>query len=188
MKQNISPSYLTELIPIPLDNTYTLRNSRDTPTIQARTTLYRESFLPSVIRQWNSLPIDIRSSRTLPIFKHRLSTNIQKPPTYYSVGNRRGQVLHARLRLECSSLNYDLYRKSIINDPSCACGEVETTKHFLLSCSIYDDLRHTLFSTLPCPLTLNNLMYGSEHLTTELNTDLFLKVQKYIIASNRFLA
>ena len=116
MKQNISPLYLTELIQIPLDNAYTLRNSNyDTPTIQSRTTLYQESSLPSVIRQWNSLPIDIRSSPTLPIFKRRLGTNIQKPPTYYSVGTRRGQVLQARLRLECSSLNYDLYRKSIIN-------------------------------------------------------------------------
>ena len=186
MKQNISPLYLTELIPIPLANAYTLRNSNDTPTIQSRTTLYQESFLPSVIRQWNSLPIDIRSSPTLPVFKRRLGTNIQKPPTNYSVGTRRGQVLHARLRLECSSLNYDLYRKSIIDDPSCACGEVETTKHFLLNCAIYDAQRHSLFSNLPCPLTLNNLMYGSEHLTIELNTDLFLQVQKYIIASKRF--
>ena len=59
MKHNISPSYLTELIPIPPDNRYTLRNNRDTPTIQSRSTLYQESFLPSVIRQWNYLPINI---------------------------------------------------------------------------------------------------------------------------------
>ena len=38
----------------------------------------------------------------LPIFKHRLSPNIQKTPIYYSVGNIRGQVLHTRLILECS--------------------------------------------------------------------------------------
>ena len=126
--------------------------------MQSRTTLYQKSFLPSVIRQLNSLPINIRLCPTLPIFKRRLSTNMQKPPTYYSVVNRRGQVLHASLRLECSSLNYDLYRKSIINDPSCVCGEVETTKHFRLSCPTYDDLRHSLFSNLPCPPTLNNLM------------------------------
>ena len=176
------------MIPIQPDNIYTLRNNRDTPTIQSRTALYQESFLPSVIRQWNSLPINIRLSPTLPIFKSRLSTNMQKPPIYYYVGNRRGQVLHARLRLECSSLNHDLFRKSIINDPSCVCGEMETTKHFLLSCSTYNDLRHSLFSNLPCQLTLNNLMYGSENLSTELNTVLFLQVQKYIIASKRFSA
>ena len=185
MKQNMSPNYLTELIPIQ-ENTYNLRNNRDIPTIHTRTTLYQESFLPSVIRQWNALPIDVRSSPTLPIFKRCLSINIQKQPTYYSVGKRRDQILHARLRLDCSSLNYDLYRKSIINEPTCACGEVETTKHFFLSCPVYDELRHSLFSNLPCPLTLTNLLYGSEHLTTELNTDLFLQVQKYIVASKRF--
>ena len=80
MKQNISPSYLTSLIPIPQENRYPLRNRNDIPTIQSRTSLYQESFLPSVIRQWNSLPEDVKSSPTLSIFKHRISLNMQKPP------------------------------------------------------------------------------------------------------------
>jgi hypothetical protein len=49
MKQNLTPSYLTDLIPIPHDNRYSLRNRNNTPTIQSRTSLYQESFLPSVI-------------------------------------------------------------------------------------------------------------------------------------------
>ena len=138
MKQKITPSYLTNLIPIPQENRYPLRNRNDIPTIQTRTSLYQESFLPSVIRQWNLLPENVKSSQTLPIFKHRISPNMQKPPIYYSVGNRLGQILHSRLRLECSSLNYDLHRKSIVESPNCACGEIETTRHFLFSCSSYN--------------------------------------------------
>ena len=122
----------------------------------------------------------------LSIFKHRLNLNMQTPPVYYSVGCRLGQILHSRLRLECSSLNYDLHRKSIVEHPYCACGEIETAKHFLLSCPSYDLLRQTFFSNLPCPLTYNNLILGSENLTVESNTYLFLQVQRYIIASKRF--
>ena len=188
MKQNISPSYLTNLIPIPQENRYPLRNRNDIPTIQSRTSLYQESFLPSVIRQWNSLPEDVKSSPTLSIFKHRISLNMQKPPVYYSAGSRLGQILHSRLRLECSSLNYDLHRKSIVEHPYCACGEIETSKHFLLSCPSHNVLRQALFSNLPCPLTYNNLILGSENLTVESNTYLFLQVQRYIIASKRFSA
>ena len=188
MKQKITPSYLTNLIPIPQENRYPLRNRNDIPTIQTRTSLYQESFLPSVIRQWNLLPENVKSSQTLPIFKHRISPNMQKPPIYYSVGNRLGQILHSRLRLECSSLNYDLHRKSIVESPNCACGEIETTRHFLFSCSSYNALRQTMFGNLPCPLTYNNLMLGSENLTIESNTFIFLQVQRYIIASKRFTA
>ena len=188
MKYNISPSYLSNLIPIPQENRYPLRNRHDIPTIHSRTSLYQESFLPSVIRQWNSLPENVKTSPTLPIFKRRLSPNIQKPPIYYSVGNRRGQVLHTRLRLECSALNYDLHRKSIVEHPYCSCGEIETTKHFLFSCSNYSVLRQLMFSNLPCPPTYNNLMFGSENLTAESNTYTFLQVQKFIIASKRFSA
>ena len=67
-------------------------------------------------------------------------------PVYYSAGSRLGQILHSRLRLECSSLNYDLHHKSIIEHPYCAYGEIETSKHFLLSCPSHNVLRQALFS------------------------------------------
>ena len=31
-------------------------------------------------------------------------------PIYYYIGTRLGQILHARLRMQCSSLNHHLYR------------------------------------------------------------------------------
>ena len=53
----LSPPYLLSLIPLPVNrkSSYNLRNSNDIQTIPARTNLYYNSFLPSVIREWNNL-------------------------------------------------------------------------------------------------------------------------------------
>ena len=64
---------------------------------------------------------------------------------YYFCGSRLGQILHERLRMQCSSLKQHLYFKNIEPDPYCTCGGVETTEHFLLHCKNYDRLRHKHF-------------------------------------------
>ena len=60
MFHGITPSYLSDLIPINNQNRYNLRNISNVPFIHARTQLYKNSFLPSVIRDWNNLPDNIR--------------------------------------------------------------------------------------------------------------------------------
>ena len=39
-------------------------------------------------------------------------------PYYFQVGTRFGKILHARLRMQGSALNADLYRKNIVESPS----------------------------------------------------------------------
>ena len=56
------------------------------------------------------------------------------------------KVLHARLMLERSSLNADIYRKHIVNSPSSLCGHLESVAHFLLHCPIFMNERQN-FST-----------------------------------------
>ena len=70
-------------------------------------------FFPSTIRAWNNLTNEIKESTTVSAFKFQLNKNLTKPPKYFDVGLRLGQVLQARLRMECSALNADLYRKNI---------------------------------------------------------------------------
>ena len=53
-----------------------------------------------------------------------------------------GQVLHARLRMGCSSLNADLYGKNIVPSPSCSCGGFESAYHFLFMCPNFNDIRY----------------------------------------------
>ena len=58
MYHNLAPQYLSTLVPPLVQDIsrYNLRNANNLQTIHARTTQYYESFLPSVVRDWNSLP------------------------------------------------------------------------------------------------------------------------------------
>ena len=57
MYNNLTPDYLSSLVPSSVNEAshYNLRNANDVQTINARTALYFNSFLPSVIREWNSI-------------------------------------------------------------------------------------------------------------------------------------
>ena len=115
---------------------YTLRKADHIQTIHANSNLYYKSFFPSTIRAWNSLSDEIKSAPNVAAFKYCLNENLRKPPRYFSCGMRMGHVLHARFRLECSLLNSHLYRKNIIESPSCSCGGFESNYivplHFFL--------------------------------------------------------
>ena len=115
MYNNISPLYLSSLVPPLVQNTsnYSLRNADDIRTIHARTSLYSNSFLPSTIRDWNNLPSADRNADSVDTFKRHLSHGRVSVPKYFYTGNRRMQILHTRLRTGSSSLKYDLYSKNI---------------------------------------------------------------------------
>jgi hypothetical protein len=66
-------------------------------------------------------------SPSINVFKSRLNLNtIHDKPTFVYVGSRLGQIFHARIRMGCSALNSDLFRKNIVNSPHCTCGAIET--------------------------------------------------------------
>ena len=186
MVNSNSPQYLSNLIPRPTQARYQLRNLDHIPLVHARTQLYKNSFLPATIRDWNSLPQSVRNSSSLEMFKSAINRSNRHIPPHYHVGTRRGQILHTRLRLGCSSLNHDLHRKSIVDSPLCRCGEIETVKHFLLDCDRYHFLRQSLIANIPCPPTLENFLYGNDRLSVQENKAIFLKVQHFILASARF--
>ena len=77
MYYSLSPPYLSTLIPplVGQISRYNLRNANDLQTIDARTTLYFNSFLPSTVRDWNSLPSDIKNADTAVAFKSSLNKN-----------------------------------------------------------------------------------------------------------------
>ena len=128
----LTPDYLSDLVP-PLvgdSNPYSIRNANDIQSIRARTNLFFNSFFPSIIRAWNSLPQDIKDANTVTAFKYCLNRHRILPPKYYNAGSRIGQILHARLRMGFSKLNSHLYSKNIVPSPSCACGVFESCYHF----------------------------------------------------------
>ena len=91
-----------------------LRNVDNIQTIHAHSQLYFDSFLSSVIGEWNVLPGQIRNSTSLPSSKNQLNLNIISPPAFYCSGSPQGQICHVRLRTNCSSLKLHLYSENII--------------------------------------------------------------------------
>ena len=184
----LTPDYLYDLVPPLVQDTtsYNLRNSVNIQNYRARSNLFLNSFFPSTIRAWNDLPNDTKNASSVASFKHRLNRNLKPPPKYYNVGSRKGQILQARLRLECSSLNSDLYRKHIVPSPSCQCGEFESAAHFLFNCPIYTNERQTCLPNNLRTFTTKDLLFGCENASEQDNQSLFLQVQDFIVNSGRF--
>ena len=71
MTHNLAPLYLSSLVPQSVSNIsrYNLRNSNNLQTIDARTTLYYNSFLPSNVRAWNNVNDEVKQSDSFSILK-----------------------------------------------------------------------------------------------------------------------
>ena len=91
---------------------------------------YKLSFLPSVIKLWNQLPIDFRNEPSLSIFNNKLKIIFVKQPLplYYDVNftyGRLAAIHHTRLRLNFSTLNAHLFKINCPDTPLCLCGKIE---------------------------------------------------------------
>ena len=134
MQHGLVPDYLADLVPARVgDNTtYPLRKAENFIQVHASSRSYFESYLPSTIRAWNSLPSDTRTAPSLASFKYKFEKDLPKIPKYYYCGDGKSQILHTRLRTECSILRYYLHKKKLIPDALCPCGAVENNNHYLI--------------------------------------------------------
>ena len=62
------------------------------------------------------------------MLKSRIKSNTIKSSEYYGEWSRKLKMIHARLRHQCSSLNSDLFRIYITNDPKCHVNMVHLLK------------------------------------------------------------
>ena len=144
----IAPNNLSELLPplVQETTTFNLRNSDNIRNYPAHKP-FSQLFFPfnNTCMEWNFKRVEICT--LCGFFQTCSQAKCKGTPNYYNVGTRkRTDVSYSRLRLECSSLNADLYRKNIVNSPSCQCGYFESHAHFLLHCPIL--MNETKFSTL----------------------------------------
>ena len=89
-------------------------------------------------------------------------------------------VLHARLRNNCSSLNSDLFRNHISNNPLCdLCNVAEDAYHYF-QCRKYSVERQVFNDTVMGfrPLNIHVILYGNENCNTEANLVLFRAVHR----------
>ena len=188
MIYNFTPPYLSSLVPHPVStlSRYNLQNSNDLQTIDARTNQY--SFLPSAVRSWNNLPVAAKESDSINSFKRFLNQNKTPVPKYYYMGNRKAQILHTRLRTNCSSLNMDLFLKNISDSPLCRCGSLENAQHFFFQCPYFQDQRNELLNAVLQFQTpsLSLLLFGDISLSLEINKTIFENVHRFIMKTKRF--
>ena len=84
-----------------------------------------------------------------------------------------GQIIHARLRMDCSSLNSDLIH--IVLSYSYHCGGFENVQHFFFTCPNYTVARE---SYLPADLrsySVKELMHGKANLSPQVNETISCK-------------
>ena len=74
---NLTPSYMTEPIPLLQQSHYTLRNPDVIGRIRARTEKFKCSFYPSCLTEWNELDPEIRLAPSVTVFK---KTFVDYPP------------------------------------------------------------------------------------------------------------
>ena len=137
--------------------------------LELKTSLYYNSFLPSILRQWNNLSIETRQLNFLKEDKRTV-------PKYYFYGVRKAQILHTRLCLGCISLNLDLFMKNITDSPMCQCGSTENTQHFFFHCNFYQRLRTILSCVLGRAVTNVGRICGP----TLLLVHVYIKAIKYV--------
>ena len=132
------------------------------------------SFIPSTVSLWNNLDLNVRNSPNI--------------LWYYGEGLKKLSILHARLRHQCSSLNSDLYRINITNDPKCQCGApFEDSINYLMECPLYQNERNCLFRNLrETHKNIETLLFGNGEININENSIIFNKVRAYIRQIKRF--
>ena len=144
--------------------------------------------MQSTVRDWNNLLPEIDQSDSVASFKYNLNRDQTHVPKYFYSGKRHVQVLHTRLRTQCSTLNHDLFKNNISDTPLCRCGSVENTYHFFFKCPFYNSVRNKLLhevSTLH-EVSLELILYGNPNLPNDFNTRIFESVHTYILKTKHF--
>ena len=192
MLNNLVPNYLSLLVSRPRQNHYVLRDNKRIPTINAKTNIYMNSFLPKTVSNWNALPHHTKLATSPESFKNKINKRT-KPPTYYNIGVRRGQIIHAKLRMQCSDLNHYLVERHILENRRCPqCGSLsETPEHYLLQCPKYavqkNEMKNKLDSlSLNIVIDSDLLLFGSKEIDNIKNKQIMETVIKFILASKRF--
>lgn len=183
-----TPEYLSNILETQTskDGTHNTISNNSIREIFARTKLYYESFFPSTIRLWNTLPNEIQNNPSLNNFKKYLNRSNINIPDYYNFGSRKGQILHSQLRLESSALKLYMFRRNLCPSPLCTCGSIESNDHYLLYCPNYNVIRSETINKLRDSTNVNILLFGSSNLSVNDNKYIFYMVQKFIIDSKRF--
>ena len=193
------PEYLFKLIP-QSNHQYNTRANEDITTFYCRTDVFKYSYFPATIMEWNKLDVTLRKSESLPYFRNAL-LKIGRPTgkPVYNFHNPICLKLPTRLRLGLSHLNEHKFKYNFQDciNPLCTCSlEIESLSHFFLYCHYFTNIHSTLFSELQSidvNITkfsdneiVDLLLYGSPKFETDQNHKILSSCISFILNSERF--
>ena len=194
----LCPDYLHDLLPptVAQRNPYPMRNPTNLTIPATRTESFRRSFIPSTIRDWNSIPDNIKSAPSIASFKFQLSRTDEfkpsKPPKWFSHGKRKLNITLTQIRNNCSALAQDLVNNHIqVNQicQNCNLNRAEDANHYFMVCPKYNNIRHAMrrtVQTLDVPWNLETVLSGSTDHNYNCNKEIVDSVHQFITLSKRF--
>ena len=153
-----------------------------------KTVTYRQSFFLSTTTLWNNLLENIQWTKSLSQVKHFLSRNDTNPPPFFYNGSQKAQIIHCKLCLGMSDLNYNLLNRHLTTNSSCDCGErKDKSEHYILHCPHFAHVRQNAMFKLPANLlNITTLLQGDPNTSNNMNSLIFKAVQDFITQSGRF--
>ena len=145
------PKYLLNKIPSSQTH-YNTRNTDQVETYYCRTDIFKNSFFPYTITEWNKLDLDVRKSKPYAIFRNiLLKPGRPNQNSIYNINNPVGLKLLIRLRLGLSQLNEHKFNHNFQNCINLLCSssiEIKSASHFLPHCHHYTNICLTLLNTI----------------------------------------
>ena len=176
------------------------RNADKVETYYCRTDIFKNSFFPYTIIEWNKLDIDIRKSKSYATFRNtllKLGRPIQR--AIYSISNPVAVGLKLLTCHGLSHLNEHRFNHNFQNciNPLCSCSlKIESTSHFLLHCHHYTKIRVTLLNSIAEIIgntfnindecLINLLLVGSQKCTEISHSHIINATIKYFLDPGRF--
>ena len=145
------PEYLFNMIP-QSNHKYNTRSIEDIATIYCRTDVFKYSYFPNTILEWNKLYMQIRRSGSFLFFKNSLLKTGQPTakPTY-NIHNPIGLKFLTRLRPGLGHLNEHKFEHNFQDcvNPLRSCSlEIESLSHFFPHYHHFTNINATLLDDL----------------------------------------
>lgn len=150
---------------------------------------------------WNNLDRDIKSLKSISLFKKALLAFIRpKPFSVFDIHDPPGLKLLTRLRVNLSHLREHKFKYNFQDTPFplCSCSlETESVMHFLLRCPLLAHCKRTLIDNLNNLINgsvsdhseiylVNILLYGSKEFSPAVNHSILKSTILFIQTSKRF--
>ena len=126
---------------------YNTRSVEDVTTFYCRTDVFKYSYFPHIILEWNKLDMQIRRSESFLSFENSL-LNIDRPtakPTY-NLHNSIGLKYLTRLRLGLNHFKEHKFKQDFQDwvNPLCSCSlEIESLSDYFLHYHHFTNIRAT---------------------------------------------